>query len=72
MGYLKLSLMTPRPIKFHGDLHIKIHINPILNTPFGELEIQPHGVRLLSLVMNQKSSFMVTPIVNLIMAQNQD
>lgn len=72
MEYLKLSLMTPRPIKFHGDLHIKIHINPILNTPYGELEIKPDGARLLSLVMNLKSNFMVTPIVNLIMAQNQD
>lgn len=65
MEYLKLSLMTPRPIKFHGDLHIKIHINPILNTPYGELEIKPHGARLLSLVMNLKSNFAVTSIANL-------
>jgi len=40
--------------------------------PYGELEIKPDGARLLSLVMNLKSSFMVIPIVNLIMAQNQD
>ena len=71
MGYLKLSLMTPRPIKFHGDLHIKIHINPQIECPYGELEIEPYDDALLSLVMNQKSSFMVTSIVNLIMAQNQ-
>lgn len=72
MEYLQLSLIAPRPIKFHGDLHIKIHINPILNTPYGELEIQPYDDALLSRVTNLKSSFMVTPIVNLIMAQNQD
>lgn len=72
MGCPKLSLIAPHPIKFHADLHSKIHINPQIEYPYGELEIQPHGVRLLSLVMNQKSSFMVTPIVNLIMAQNQD
>ena len=72
MGYLKLSLMTPRPIKFHGNLHSKIHINPILNTPYGELEIEPYDDALLSRVTNLKSSLMVTSIVNLIMAQNQD
>lgn len=72
MGYPNLSLIAPRPIKFHADPHSKIHINPQIEYPYGELEIQPHGVRLLSLVMNQKSSFMVTPIVNLIIAQNQD
>ena len=39
MGYLKLSLMTPRPIKFHGDLHIKIHITPPkLNAPMVNLK----------------------------------
>lgn len=71
MGYLKLSLMTPRPIKFHGNLHSKIHINPHIEYPYGELEIKPDGARLLSLVTNLKSSLMVTSIVNLIMAQNQ-
>lgn len=72
MGYPNLSLMIPRPIKFHGNLHSKIHINPQIEYPYGELEIEPYDDALLSLVMNQKSSFMVTPIVNLIMAQNQD
>lgn len=68
MEYLQLSLMAPPPIKFHADPHMEPHIE----YPYGELEIKPDGARLLSLVMNLKSNFMVTPIVNLIMAQNQD
>ena len=72
MEYLQLSLMAPPPIKFHADLHSKIHINPQIEYPYGELEIKPDGARLLSLVTNLKSSLMVTSIVNVIMAQNQD
>ena len=33
MGYPNLSLIAPRPIKFHGDLHSKIHINPQIWMP---------------------------------------
>lgn len=57
--------MTPRPIKFHGDLHIKIHINPQIECPYGELEIEPYDDALLSLVTNLKSNFAVTSIANL-------
>jgi len=38
MEYLKLSLMTRRLIKFHGDLHIKIHINPQIECPMVNLK----------------------------------
>lgn len=68
MEYLQLSLMTPRPIKFHADPHMEPHIE----YPYGELEIQPYDDALLSRVTNLKSSLMVTSIVNVIMAQNQD
>lgn len=72
MEYLQLSLIAPPPIKFHGDLHIKIHINPQIECPYGELEIEPYDDALLSRMTNLKSSLMVTSIVNLIIAQNQD
>lgn len=43
MEYLQLSLIAPRPIKFHGDLHIKIHMVPQIECPYDELEIEPHS-----------------------------
>lgn len=50
---------------------LKSILPPQIECPYGELEIEPYDDALLSRMTNLKSSLMVTPIVNLIMAQNQ-